>query len=169
MKNSYVERAQKFIRGFFPFMENWTDKYDVEQAVYDYMIKHPRRNVQFANGISRVAIITADYVIKFDYDPNNVEEVGGCENEVSFYSMAKDEGKAYLFAEITPYEYCGQRFYIMPRVEGIGRTWHSAEYYMTWEEQLWCDRHGLSDLHCNNYGWVDGRICIIDYACCYED
>ena len=40
---------------------------------------------------------------------------------------------------------------------------------MTDEENDWCDEHSLSDLHGNNYGFRNGKICIIDYACHLED
>ena len=44
-----------------------------------------------------------------------------------------------------------------------------AEDYMSAEEKAWCNRHHLSDLHGNNYGFRKGHVCIVDYACrdCY--
>ena len=35
---------------------------------------------------------------------------------------------------------------------------------MTDEEIEWCDDHHLTDLHCNNYGFRHGKVCIVDYA-----
>lgn len=98
--------------------------------------------------------------------PHEVRCVGGGENEVSMYAIAEREGFAYLFAKVTPYDYCGKRFYIMPRIHGIGRyEYDYADEHMTEAECEFCDRHQISDLHCNNYGFRNGHVCIIDYAC----
>ena len=41
---------------------------------------------------------------------------------------------------------------------------------MTYEERQWCLDHEITDLHSGNYGFRNGHICIIDYACYgYDD
>ena len=54
----------------------------------------------------------------------------------------------------------------MPRIRGISEdNYYHADHFMTDAERDWCDRHDLSDLHCNNYGFRNGKVCIVDYAC----
>lgn len=162
---SYIERAQNFIKQIFPYLDDeWTDPYDVSCNVDIFNEEHNRK-VIMRHGIARIALISSDYVVKFDFDASECACVGGCEAEVEFYAEAVKDGFAYLFVEITPYHYKGHNFYIMPRIHGIKESWNSADYFMTYEENEWCEKHHLSDLHCNNYGFRNGKVCIIDYAC----
>lgn len=162
-KNSYEIRAQKFIREIYPFIMYHDTHCERERAVDLFnALKH--RKVHYANGLTRFALITSDYVVKVDYDEEAIESFGGCENEVARYQEAEQDGFAYLFAKITRYEYRGHKFYIMPRINGINRTWMDADYYMTEQESDWCNEHNLCDLHCANYGWKGNHIVIVDYA-----
>ena len=164
MRN-YVERAKDFVKEIFPFIGEWNDPYYVIDDVNEFNERH-HRNVIMRHGIARIALITSDYVVKYDFDAEEVEQVGGGENEIELYAQAERDGFAYLFAKVTPFDYNGHRFYIMPRIRGInGDSWNHADYYMTEEENAWCDKHHLSDLHCNNYGFRNGKVCIVDYAC----
>ena len=169
MRN-YVERAKDFVKEIYPYMERaefgcWMMMEEV--ALFN---EEHHRKVQFKHGIARVALITSDYVVKYDYDPEEVDAVGGGEAEVELYAQAEAEGFAYLLAKVTRYEYNGKRFYIMPRINGInGDRWEHADAFMTDEEIAWCDRHHLSDLHCNNYGFRKGQVCIVDYACTFPE
>ena len=168
MRN-YVERAQDFIKQIFPYIDNWNNPFDIVDDIENFNEENNRK-VIMRHGLSRIALITSDYVVKYDFDPSEVECIGGCEAEVKLYSQAVQDGFAYLFAEITHYPYRGHDFYIMPRIRGInGDSWNYADYYMTDEENAWCDEHSLSDLHCNNYGFRNGKICIVDYACHLEE
>lgn len=164
MKSSYIMRAQRFIEEVYPYIENKTRPYDCWRAIEQFNANKSRK-VAVAHGVSRVAFITSDYVVKFDYDEYEVRRVGGCESEVNFYQFAKREGFSYLFAEITPFTYKGRTFYIMPRVYGIGRYEYSyAEDMTTGEEESFLRRY-LYDLHDENYGWYHGQIVVVDYAC----
>lgn len=163
MRN-YIERAKDFIAEIFPYVGEWENPWDICDDIDDFNEKNNRK-VIMKHGIARIALITSDYVVKYDFDRDEVAEVGGCEAEVALYAKAKQDGFAYLFAEITPYHYRGRNFYIMPRINGIRDRWSHADAYMTDEENRWCDDHNLSDLHCNNYGFRNGHVCIIDYAC----
>ena len=162
---SYEERAKDFIKEVFPYIEYCMLPRDAKEAIQTFnATKH--RKVIVSSGIARIALITSDYVVKYDYNPDEVAYVGGCEEEMRLYAIAKEEGFSYLFAEITRYEYCGRYFYIMPRIYGINPdSYYYANDFMTQEEIDWCDEHDLSDLHCNNYGFRKGHVCIIDYAC----
>lgn len=161
---SYVERAKDFIAEVFPYINGSCNPFDVEERIDEY--NHTfNRKVLVQNGLSRIALITSDYVVKFDYDPEEVDCIGGCQNELTLYSEAKQEGFAYLLAEITPFSFSGYEFYIMPRIYGIGSGFHYAEHYMNPAEKHFCRKHRITDLHSNNYGFRHGHVCLIDYAC----
>ena len=162
---SYEERAKKFIQQVFPYIEDCEDEYDTKECIYHFNVDF-NRNVKVANGLSRIALITSDYVVKWDYDMDEINRIGGCEDEIYLYAEAEKDGFDYLFAKITRYEYNDRKFYIMPRIRGInGRSWNYARDYMTEEEKKWCNKYNLTDLHSNNYGFRSGHVCIIDYAC----
>lgn len=163
MVTDYETRAKRFIEQIFPEIEDFTDYEVVEQNVYSFNSKH-NRHVIMDHGLTRIALITSDYVVKFDYDEYQVKRFGGCEEEIKFYELAERDGFEYLFAKITRFQYQGHYFYIMPRIEDIEKTDYDAWEYMNDEECDWCTDHGLFDLHCKNYGWRDGRVCIIDYG-----
>lgn len=160
---TYIERAMDFIAEVYPFIKDFESPWTTRRNIREYNAVKTR-NVIVKNGCARIALITSDYVVKWDYDEDEVEEVGGCENEVSLYSIAELEGFAYLFAQITRFEYKGRYFYIMPRVRGIRESNGRAWQYMTNTERLWCESHNLTDLHCNNYGLTKGKITIVDYG-----
>lgn len=169
MKRDYRIRAQKFFRDFYPYLLAQDSFYCtdcVERAIERYIADHPSRKVDFACGSARFAIITSDYVIKWDYDNDNVFEIGGCEDEVKFYRFARENGFAHLFAEITPSEYHGFDFYIMPRAYRIGYRCHRGmdiSYYISWDEARWLVEH-VRDLHSFNWGFVHNAPVVIDYA-----
>lgn len=173
---SYIERAKDFVKEIYPYLDGeWGDPYDVSCNV-DVFNADRNRKVIMRHGIARIALITSDYVVKYDYDEYEVANVGGGESEIILYEEAERDGFAYLFAKVTRYEYNNRIFYIMPLIRGIGGKSYGryAEDFMTKEEKLWCEMKGLDDLHCNNYGFRNGRICIFDYACnneinsCYD-
>lgn len=163
MKSSYEVRAKRFIQQIFPYLEGCDTHFYREGALWAFNMDHHRK-VMYSHGMTRYALITSDYVVKVNYDEDNVKQFGGGEEEIEFYEEAKKDGMEYLFAKITPYEYSGMTFYIMPRIKGIGKSFHDAWYYMTQEECDWCSDHELYDLHCENYGWKDGHIVIFDYG-----
>ena len=169
MRNSYEVRAQKFIRELDKYITNCADAWDYDYAINKFMFDHPNRKVRFDHGLTRVAFITSDYVVKIDYNKQQIARFGGSENEIRFYEIAKQDGMEYLFAIISRYEYNGHKYYIMPKVTGINEErWQDAYFYMTEEEEDWCIKHQLYDLHCKNYGIMHGKVCIIDYGA-YED
>lgn len=161
---SYEERAKDFIKEIYPLIEkcDWWGDYANSVKTFN---KCNNRKVICNHGVARVALITSDYVIKIEYDENEVESVGGCENEVELYENAKREGFAYLFAAITPFWYKDRFFYIMPRIKNVGKYEEYADAFMTDDEMAFCDKYGVTDLHGNNYGIRNGHVCIVDYAC----
>lgn len=165
MKNSYQVRAQKFIRQIAPFLERCNNTTDYEYAVYAYNNMF-HRHVRYAHGLTRIALITSDYVVKIEYG-NLVTVYGGCEEELSLYKEAEEEGFAYILAKIDYFHYNGRDYYIMPRINSIGRTDEDADEYMTESEKDWCNSHRLCDLHNGNYGWKNNHVILIDYAARY--
>jgi hypothetical protein len=164
MRN-YEERAKDFIKMIYPVIEDCKDVWDYRNAIRMFNNANSRKII-CGNGCARIALITSDYVVKFEYDEEEVDRIGGGENEIEMYKIAEAEGFAYMFAKVTRYEYMGKRFYIMPRINGIGRNpWSCGEKYMTPEEKQFCEFHQLTDLHSKNYGFRKGHICIVDYAC----
>lgn len=162
---TYEERAKDFVKMIFPLIDDCQDVWDYKEAVAMFNRVYTRK-VRCMNGIARVAFISSDYVVKLEYDEYEVESVGGGENEIEVYNIAKREGFAYLFAKISRYEYKGKCFYIMPRIYGIGKhRYCHADEFMTDEENDFCDKLHISDLHYNNYGFRNGHVCIVDYAC----
>ena len=165
MRSSYEVRAQRFIRAIAPYLTYCSDCYDYSDAVNAFRARHPKRKIAFDHGMTRVALITSDYVIKINYDEDNVARFGGGEQEIAFYQMAEREGMAHLFAKISRYDFDGRTYYIMPRVTGIDEDrWEEAWYYMTEEECDWCEDHNLYDLHCKNFGIMNGKVKIFDYG-----
>ena len=170
MRN-YEERAMDFVKELYPYLvdcgafdRHILSRYATAVSAFN---DDKHRKVHFAHGIARVAFITSDYVIKYEYNPNNVDFYGGCENEVIRYARAEEEGFAYLFAKISRYIYEGHVFYIMPKVYGIGREQYEDKYadeFMTEEESDFVYGLGISDMHYQNYGFRKGHVCLVDYA-----
>lgn len=172
MKSDYRIRAQKFIEQIFPYIDGYMyDDLDETIKRVQRFANEKHRKILVNNGISRIAIITADYVIKWDrhlaqnrYDRS---QVGDCEKEYLTWRWLQDEnpGYAYLFAEITRFRFGGENFYIMPRVRGIdkNRGGEAYEYVGVDEETFLC--RWFFDLHAGNFG-IDraGNVTIIDYA-----
>lgn len=159
---SYEERAKDFLKKVYPVISDCLTKpFKVESRMYTFCEKN-HRDISVRWGSARVAIITSDYVIKWEYDTDEVDYIGGFEDELNLYEEAKEDGFAYLFAEITPFEYRDFPFYIMPRIKG--KAYSYAWDCMTEEEKKWCKSHRLDDLHRGNFGFRDGHICIFDYG-----
>lgn len=167
MKSDYETRAKKFVKQFFEdIVNNMSSMSFRDFDTYTYLFnKTHKRKVIFRHGMARCAFITSDYVVKIDKSGFGAQCFGGCEDEMKVYSLAVRDGFAYMFAKIGCYVYNNQAFYIMPRVSGISNDNEDcAYYYMTEEEEDWCEQIGLSDLHNENFGIIKGHPVIFDYA-----
>lgn len=166
MKNSYETRAQKFIQQIYPYIQYCTSYRDFYEQIECFNYKN-KRHVAMSYGLTRIAFITSDYVIKINWAKHseNFRLFGDCESEIDLYAQAEQDGFEYLFAKIERYEYMEHVFYIMPRIYGIGRKSENAQYFMSEEEKNWLDKYNVEDLHYQNYGWKDDHVVIIDYAC----
>lgn len=163
MRNTYEVRAEKFIHEIFNYIYDCENKEDYKWAVKCFNFDHHRR-VRVAHGLTRVVLITSDYVVKIDCGTQyHIHTFGGCANEFDIYAQAEVDGFEYLFAKPTAIEYKGRRFCVMPRIRGIGRGEGDADGYMDTDESDWvCER--VFDMHSKNYGWKDGHPVLIDYA-----
>ena len=163
MKSNYEVRAKKFIKAIHPYIMNCSEPRQYEYGCENFVADHPNRVVACYRGISRVAIVTADYVIKIDY---NVESgFGSCETELENYNTVKECGFEKYFAKISRYTYDNRDYYIMPKVNGIDEDDEDAFCKCDDNDEL-CDflYDHFYDLHSGNYGWKDGHIVIFDYA-----
>ena len=161
---SYEDRAVAFLKRIYPIIRGeLSTPWQVRRLMDEFNEKY-NRDVQVYYGSARAAIVTSDYVIKWEWDPDEAEYIGGFENELNLYYEAEMDGFAYLFAKLTPFEYRDTFFCIMPRIKDINNDNGSAWNYLTNEEKTWCQCHCLTDLHSGNYGFKDGKVCIFDYG-----
>ena len=154
MKSSYEVRAKRFIEEIADYLEMCHDYDTYEFATYVFNTSH-HRAVKFAHGMTRIAFITSDYVVKIDCPEYEgcIERYGGCEREMEVYAKAVKDGFDFLFAKISCYEYRGRKYYIMPRIKGLKRRWDNAEDYIYDRDALnWLYDNGITDLHNENYG-----------------
>lgn len=162
MKTDYVTRATRFAESFIQLLdEHKRYKYpsDFVMVIKKYEETH-KRHLKYDNGASRFVIIRSDYVIKINRDYNGW--AGDNSTEVEKYNEAVKAGFDYLLAKPTPVKIGRFNIIIMPRIKYIGsnRRWYK---YCTDEEQKWISRN-IDDLHSYNYGFCNGKLCIIDYA-----
>ena len=166
MKSNYKVRAEKFLRSIYnDICANLNSPCEIDTTMWAYAISH-KRKIWVKWGCSRCAIITSDYVIKWDYDAGSVAEVGGVELESTVYERAVNAGYGYLFAECTLIEIDGHIFSIMPRINGIGRYAHkkgAIENYLT-DDEINFINGIIIDMHSENWGLKNNYPVIIDYA-----
>lgn len=164
MKNDYVTRARKFVKEIAPMIENRRNFWSVSDAVREYETKHNHRKVKFCHGAVRCALITSDYVIKWDYDVEEAKNYGGCVAETRLWQELKDSEYADLFAPITRIREAGHYWYVMPRVNGQ-KSHHPVSYYVDEDVTEFLDSNHICDLHNQNWLLVRGKPVIFDYAC----
>lgn len=167
MKSSYEVRARLFLNKIYPFIKDCVYVADYCYAV-DRFNKTFHRAVRIANGLTRVALITSDYVIKIDCGTQtHIRQFGSCEDEYRKYRKAVKDGFGYLFAKTSPVMRGDKIVYIMPRIPDVGSDCSNYEDVYFWlnEEENDYVYDICQDLHYNNYGWKNGYPVIIDYAC----
>ena len=165
MKSDYRVRARRFIISVLPYIEDcMTDIDEVQERIGEYN-RDRSRKVEVIWGSARIALITSDYVVKWDYDDDCADELGGCYDEWLGYMQAKKEGFAYLLAETSLIVVDGHTFSIMPRIRAIGPKCHCGDIinYLTPEEYVWITKFN-ADIHHWNWGIRHGKACVIDYA-----
>ena len=165
MKFEYLENAMRFLNEFSDFIYNWYDEDNIINAIDD-IGWHKGYHVSFNYGCTRYVLVGKDFAIKWDYDADSVEELGGCESEYEIYNEVKNTSYSYLFAPITKVEVNNHYFYIMPRIDNIGPVAHhfkTLDEFLTYDEKRFL-YNKISDLHDNNWGIKNNKPVIIDYA-----
>lgn len=166
MKSSYVVRARQFAHQIYPFVCDCRLPSEYKNAV-EIFNKRFHRDVRVAYGQTRVTLITSDYVLKVDYGMKK-GIFGGCEDEYRAYHKVAKDGFAHLFAKISSVMVNECVFYIMPRVDHIGEKyngWNEAweEGDLSSEESDYLNDN-FFDLHSENYGRINGKLIVVDYA-----
>ena len=162
---SYIVMAYRFMEYAIRHINDIYDKNDIIDGV-DIAAHHFHIHAHVTSGSARHVIVTDNFVIKWDMNVQCVHEIGGCENEIKMYDFARRCGFNYLLAKITPIYINKKYFYIMPFVPNIGPQYHKfkdIEYFLEPEEKLWIKKY-IKDLHNYNWGLVDNKPIIIDYA-----
>ena len=165
MKSDYRVRATNFLYSIYPYIADCLFDYEEVQERVDEYNEEKHRKVLFNMGSARLALITSDYVVKWDYDEESVKEIGGCVDEWELYQEAIVDGYEYLLARTDLVVIEGHTFSVMPRIRNIGEENHrgSINDYLTFDEYYWlCGM--VSDLHSWNWGIVNNKACVIDYA-----
>ena len=75
MRKTYEERGMKFAKFLAKLFQDCVYLRDFEYVLAEYNYTHSRK-LQWAHGVSRIAIMRADYVIKFDFQPVGMWEDG---------------------------------------------------------------------------------------------
>ena len=172
MKSDYRIRAQKFLKAIYPLIEDYLySPYTLRDVLLRYAYEH-NRNITVLHGATRCAIITSDYVIKWDYaDEDILADLGGVEVESEIYENACTDGYGYLFAETMLVTYCNTTFSIMPRIRNIGARAHKMKniWDMLTHDEWHYVENVVDDLHSENWGIMHNHPVIIDYACRPQD
>lgn len=161
---SYIVDAYYTMKGLSRYIYNWYDIDDIIEAVERYERANWTNHLKVEFGSSRIVIISHNFVVKWNYHDGAINSIGGCEEELNMYYYACRCKKDYLFAEISCIYINGLFLYVMPFVSDVGRQEGWMENYLNNEDYQWLNEK-VSDLHCANWGVIDGQCVIIDYAC----
>ena len=167
IKTDYEVRAKAFIKEFAPYLKGIrvtrSNSYKIYDAVRRFNVDK-KRNVKVASGASRIALITSDYVVKLDF---GTTWAGNSKTEMLGYQQAQKDGYEYLLAKISLYKCCNRSFFIMPRARVAETlTWRGQK--RLWDKLTEDERRyihdNFEDLHENNWGSLNGKLILIDYA-----
>ncbi len=165
----YEIRAYRFALRLCALFQHCQYLEDFENVIGQYNETHARK-LHAAAGVSRIAILRNDYVIKFNLRPtedwdDGTGRCGAGDNmtEEKVYQKAVTDGFEYLLAKTTVVNIGGREIAIMPRINGVGDSERSYLNYVTQEEFDWLSEN-IYDLHCWNIGYKGNKPVIIDYA-----
>lgn len=165
MKSSYEARALKFAYTLVALFADCLTYQDFRAVIMEYN-RHHSRQLNYSCGVSRMVIIRADYVIKFDMKPEGMFSNGCAGNnatEAEVYARSVVDGYEYLLAKPTCININGRDITIMPRISRVNDESRYYVNYCTDDEYDWlCEN--INDLHEGNLGYRNGKVCVIDYA-----
>ena len=167
IKTDYEVRAKAFIKEFAHYLKGIRVTRSNSYKIYDAVRRFnddKKRNVKVASGASRIALITSDYVVKLDF---GTTWAGNSKTEMLGYQQAQKDGYEYLLAKISLYKCCNRSFFIMPRARVAETlTWRGQK--RLWDKLTEDERRyihdNFEDLHENNWGSLNGKLILIDYA-----
>ena len=137
-KLTYEERGAKFAEVLAKRFEGCVTFDDFRREIQRYNTTHVRK-LNWDHGVSRIAILRADYVIKFDFAPTgwfSDGHAGNCSSEEAVYARAVADGMEHLLAKTTVLTFHGLTCSIMPRIKGVG-TRYGWERTVTPKEEAW--------------------------------
>lgn len=168
-KTPYEIRAYRFAQTLCRLFEECSTLEDFEWAIRQYNRTHSIP-LNYDHGVSRIAIIRSDYVIKFDLKPEEEWDdgegycrAGNNSSEEEVYERAVRDGFAYLLAKTTVVRIMGREISIMPRIYHVGDTSRCYYSYLTEEEFDWIEAN-IYDVHSWNVGYKNNKPVIIDYG-----
>lgn len=132
-------------------------------AVLKYKNEYKDENVHMAKGWSRFCIIYHnEFVIKFD---RNNPGFGSNYSEYKLYKLAAHLGYEKLFAAMSRIKVRHKYYYVMPYIPEVNTSKDDlmdSDLLDEDEEEFLYET--CRDLHCYNYGLLEGRPVLIDYA-----
>jgi hypothetical protein len=174
MKNDYETRALKFARVLASLFFDCYTLEDFKGAIEWYNMTHSRK-LNYAYGVSRIAVMRADYVIKFNYAPterwDNGEGrclAGDNSTEEKMYQRAVRDGYEYLLAKTTTTVINNRVISIMPRIDHVHDEKRDYSFYLSSDELEWLWEN-ITDLHDGNIGYKNGKPVVIDYGWTTEE
>ena len=164
--SNYEQRAVKFAAILARYFHDCETLDEYIDAIEFYNAVHTNK-LNYDFGVSRIAIIRSDYVIKIAYLTDDEEwqdkHAGTNQTEADVYEQACKDGFEYLLAKTTLMKINGREFAIMPRVRYINDYKRDYEDYLTYAERKWIYNH-VYDIHRGNVGYKNHKPVIIDYA-----
>ena len=158
---TYQMRAYLYIKTMFEYVNNWRDWNDIIEAT-DKVFWHTGKQASVECGSARIVIVGEDFAVKWDYD-ECIKEIGGCEDEFQKYKVSLSSGYSYLLAPVFRFSYRERYFYVMPKATNIGNG-KDIRLAIRQDEYKWLTAN-VGDLHSWNWGFIDGKPIVIDYAC----
>ena len=158
---TYQMRAYLYIKAMFEYVNDWHDWNDIIDAT-DKVFWHTGKQASVECGSARMVIVGKDFAVKWDYDAC-VSEIGGCEDEFQKYKISLSSGYAYLLAPVFRFCYRERYFYVMPKATDIGGG-KDIRFAIRQDEYKWLMAN-VGDLHSWNWGRINGKVVVIDYAC----
>ena len=165
MKNSYQVRALNTWKALKPYLMGCASIFNYDCAVNKFN-RENHRKIKFCYGSTRVCFVTSDYVIKMDYNQDQIIFWGGCQSEYDNYDFACANGCDGAFC---PIDKIDEKAYVMPRCEMA--DWYDEsildEFWKDCnEDEFWYVQENIKDVHNQNVGRYKGRVVLIDYAAC---
>lgn len=158
---TYQMRAYQYIKTVFDYVDNWYS-WDSILTATEKVFWDTGKHVEVTCGSARMVIVGKDFAVKWDYD-DCIEEIGGCEDEFQKYKVSLSSRYSYLLAPVFRFSYRGRYFYVMPKATNIG-SHKDIKWSVTKDEYIWL-MENVGDLHSWNWGLLNGKPVVIDYAC----